>query len=49
MTKILFFQIILIATIITSCVAEQQKNAEPTASSAIEHQALKKLLIRVKC
>jgi tetratricopeptide (TPR) repeat protein len=36
MTKILFFQIILIATIITSCVAEQQQNAEPTAISTIE-------------
>ena len=36
MTKILFFQIILIATIITSCVAEQQQDAEPTAISTIE-------------
>ena len=36
MTKILFFQIILAATIITSCVTEQQKDAEPLASSTLE-------------
>jgi len=39
MTKILFFQIILTATIITSCVEEQPKDAEPLASSAIETQS----------
>jgi tetratricopeptide (TPR) repeat protein len=36
MTKILFFQIILAATIITSCAADQQKDAEPLASSTLE-------------
>ena len=44
MTKILFFQIILIATIITSCVAEQQQNAEPTAISAIETSSIKEIV-----
>ena len=39
MTKILFFQIILTATIITSCVEEQPKDTEPLASSAIETQS----------
>jgi len=39
MTKILLFQIILIAIIITSCLAEQQKEAEPSASNAIEIQS----------
>ena len=36
MTKLIFFQIILTATIITSCVAEQQKDAEPLSSSTLE-------------
>ena len=36
MTKIFFFQIILTATIITSCVEEQQKDTEPLASSTLE-------------
>jgi hypothetical protein len=36
MPKTLFFQIILTATIITSCVTEQQKDAEPLASSTLE-------------
>lgn len=36
MTKILFFQIILTATIITSCVSEQQKDADHLASSTLE-------------
>ena len=44
MTKILFFQIILIATIITSCVEEQQQNAEPTAISAIETSSIKEIV-----
>ncbi len=35
MTKIFFLQIILTATIITSCVEEQQKDAEPLASSTL--------------
>ncbi|MDC0337932.1 hypothetical protein OAN33_00210 [Flavobacteriales bacterium] len=39
MTKILFFQIILTATIITSCVEGQPKDTEPLASSAIETQS----------
>ena len=39
MTKIFFFQIILTATIITSCVEEQPKDTEPLASSAIETQS----------
>ena len=36
MTKIFFFQMILTATIITSCVEEQQKDTEPLASSTLE-------------
>ena len=36
MTKLIFFQIILTATIITSCVEEQQKDTEPLASSTLE-------------
>ena len=44
MTKILFFQIILIATIITSCVAEQQQNAEPTAISTIETSSITEIV-----
>jgi len=35
MTKILFFQIILMATLISSCVAEQDKDAGPEASDAL--------------
>ena len=35
MTKILFFQIILIATLISYCVAEQDKDAGPEASDAL--------------
>ena len=44
MTKILFFQIILIATIITSCVAEQQQDAEPTAISTIETSSITEIV-----
>jgi tetratricopeptide (TPR) repeat protein len=36
MSKILFFQIILIATLITSCAEKQQKDAEPLASATLE-------------
>ena len=36
MTKTYFFQIILAAAIITSCAAEQDKEAEPEASSTLE-------------
>jgi tetratricopeptide (TPR) repeat protein len=44
MTKILFFQIILAATIITSCVAEQQKDAEPLVSSTLETPSTKEMV-----
>lgn len=36
MTKTLFFQFILTATIITSCTREQEKDTEPAASSTLE-------------
>ena len=44
MTKILFFQIILIATLISSCVAEQDKDAGPEASDALVATTTKEIV-----
>lgn len=44
MNKILFFQIILIAILITSCVAEQEKIAKPGASDALEATTTKEIV-----
>ena len=44
MTKILFFQIILMATLISSCVAEQDKDAGPEASDALVATTTKEIV-----
>jgi len=44
MTKIIFFQIILIAILITSCVTEQEKDAGPGASDALEATTTKEIV-----